>query len=199
MRPFHASFAVIRIKFGLNLVVWVRRWPNAPVDLAGRVLWCGSTVPLQSGLGRSDAKRGSSMRAAHLSSLLCWAPLVAGHGAVVTPPPRNGIDRDLLPWAGPVPEHPPNVESKSGWCPVPGEDGKPSGKIGQVRLEPRAPMIVPLRSRLPMIVLFFRRRASGSPMAAPSAATHAMGSLAGPSRAATTRTGSASSTPARMV
>jgi hypothetical protein len=26
----------------------------------------------------------------------------AGHGAVVRPPPRNAVDRDLPPWNGPV-------------------------------------------------------------------------------------------------
>ena len=59
------------------------------------------------------------------------ATTVHGHGAVVSPPPRNAVDRDLAPWNGPVPEHPPSVESATGWCPVPGKDGKPSGENGQ--------------------------------------------------------------------
>jgi len=54
-----------------------------------------------------------------------------GHGAVVNPPPRNAVDRNLKPWNGTVPVHPPSVESKTGWCPVPGPDGKPSGQNGQ--------------------------------------------------------------------
>jgi hypothetical protein len=57
--------------------------------------------------------------------------LAAGHGAVITPPPRNGVDRDLAPWNGNVPDPTPSVETKTGWCPVPGADGKPSGQNGQ--------------------------------------------------------------------
>ena len=45
--------------------------------------------------------------------------------------PRNAVDRDLKPWSGAVPAQPPNVESDTGWCQVPGEDGKPSGRNGQ--------------------------------------------------------------------
>ena len=43
--------------------------------------------------------------------------------------PRNAVDKDLSPWNGPVKD--PNVESATGWCPVPGVDGKPSGRNGQ--------------------------------------------------------------------
>ena len=43
--------------------------------------------------------------------------------------PRNAVDKDLSPWNGPVKD--PNVESATGWCPVPGADGKPSGRNGQ--------------------------------------------------------------------
>jgi len=57
--------------------------------------------------------------------------LALGHGAVTFPPPRNAIDRDLAPWNGPVPVDPPSVETHTGWCPVPGDDGFPSGKNGQ--------------------------------------------------------------------
>ena len=61
------------------------------------------------------------------------APLaVHGHGSVVHPPPRQAIDRDLKPWSGAMPKVFPNVESKTGLCPVPGSaDGKPSGQNGQ--------------------------------------------------------------------
>ena len=45
--------------------------------------------------------------------------------------PRNAVDRNLKPWSGAVPVQPPNVESETGWCQVPGEDGKPSGRNGQ--------------------------------------------------------------------
>ena len=66
-----------------------------------------------------------------LFAVLC-AERVFGHGAVVNPPPRNAVDKDLAPWNGPVPRHPPNVESKTGWCPVPSSsNGKPSGQNGQ--------------------------------------------------------------------
>eukprot|EP01048_Picozoa_sp_COSAG05_P018782 COSAG05_NODE_2813_length_2611_cov_1.736863_2_plen_223_part_00 len=62
--------------------------------------------------------------------------LVLGHGAVVYPPPRQAVDKDLLPWNGKVPRTFPDVESKTGWCPVPGSaDGKPSGQNGQGRFE----------------------------------------------------------------
>jgi hypothetical protein len=39
--------------------------------------------------------------------------------------------QDLAPWNGAVPSHPPSVESDTGWCPVAGPDGKPSGQNGQ--------------------------------------------------------------------
>ena len=63
--------------------------------------------------------------------LLLLPAAVRAHGAVVTPLSRNAVDKDLLPWSGPVPAHPPTVENGTGWCPVPGEDGAPSGKNGQ--------------------------------------------------------------------
>ena len=53
------------------------------------------------------------------------------HGAVVIPAPRNGIDRDLAPWNGPVPAQSPSVETKTGWCPVPAVNGTVSGQNGQ--------------------------------------------------------------------
>ena len=56
----------------------------------------------------------------------------SGHGAVVYPPPRNAVDSDILPWSGPVPQHPPGVESATGWCPAWSErEGKISGQNGQ--------------------------------------------------------------------
>ena len=67
-----------------------------------------------------------------LALLAPTLPLVRGHGAVVNPPPRQAVDKDLLPWSGKVPRSFPNVESRTGWCPVPGSaDGKPSGQNGQ--------------------------------------------------------------------
>ena len=62
---------------------------------------------------------------------------VEGHGAVVFPPPRNAVDKDLAPWSGKVPAHPPSVESKTGWCPVPARDGTISGQNGQACCERR--------------------------------------------------------------
>ena len=56
---------------------------------------------------------------------------VHGHGSVVVPPPRQAIDKDLKPWNGPVPVNKPNVESKTGWCPVPSSDGTIVGQNGQ--------------------------------------------------------------------
>jgi hypothetical protein len=70
-----------------------------------------------------------------LTSLATLTTTASGHGAVVNPPPRNAIDKDLAPWSGPVPCHVegtcPSVETKTGWCPVPGKDGKVSGQNGQ--------------------------------------------------------------------
>lgn len=73
--------------------------------------------------------------------LACAAALPAlalGHGAVVRPPPRQAVDKDLKPWDGVVvPKTFPNVESKTGLCPVPGPDGKPSLQNGQGQLTDR--------------------------------------------------------------
>ena len=55
---------------------------------------------------------------------LTYVAIAAGHGAVVIPPPRQAIDRSLAPWNGTVPLHHPNVESKTGWCPVPASGSK---------------------------------------------------------------------------
>lgn len=63
--------------------------------------------------------------------LLALLSGAAAHGSMVIPPPRNAVDKDLAPWNGDVPRHPPSVESKTGWCPVPDKDGKPSGQNGQ--------------------------------------------------------------------
>ena len=68
---------------------------------------------------------------AKLVGALAILSRVDGHGAVVNPPPRQAIDRDLSPWKGPVPDHQPNVESKTGWCPVPDAYGRISGQNGQ--------------------------------------------------------------------
>lgn len=56
---------------------------------------------------------GNCVAAAVAVSLL---PAVLGHGAVVIPPPRSAVDKDLLPWSGPVPPVPPSVESGTGWA-----------------------------------------------------------------------------------
>jgi len=67
--------------------------------------------------------------------LLTVVVTVHGHGAVVHPPPRNAVDKDLFPWNTKPPCGDvggcPSVETKTGWCPVPGADGKPSGQNGQ--------------------------------------------------------------------
>ncbi len=63
--------------------------------------------------------------------LLAGVASVFGHGSVVYPPPRNAVDKDLAPWNGPVPANPPNVESRTGWCPVPDKQGNVSGQNGQ--------------------------------------------------------------------
>ena len=41
------------------------------------------------------------------------------------------MDRDLHPWNSPPPSQPPNVESKTGWCPVPSKNGTITGQNGQ--------------------------------------------------------------------
>ena len=54
--------------------------------------------------------------------------------------PRNAVDKDLSPWNGPVKD--PNVESATGWCPVPGADGKPyyyNKKTGECSWTPPPP------------------------------------------------------------
>jgi hypothetical protein len=58
------------------------------------------------------------------AALLTLAATADAHGALVSPPPRNAIDRVLAPWNGPVPAKTPTVESKTGWCPVPDKDGR---------------------------------------------------------------------------
>lgn len=63
---------------------------------------------------------------------LLLPPGCHGHGAVVFPPPRQAVDKNLAPWNGTVPAHPPNVESKTGWCQVVNAStGKLSGQNGQ--------------------------------------------------------------------
>jgi hypothetical protein len=75
---------------------------------------------------------GTAMR---LGAALALVGSAAGHGAVVRPTPRNAVDKDLAPWNGPVPctsaGKCPSVETATGWCPVPGADGKVSGQNGQ--------------------------------------------------------------------
>ena len=59
-------------------------------------------------------------------------PLVAGHGSVVRPLPRQAVDADQAPWAsGAVPEPVPRVSlpNEAGtWCPVAGASGARLGK-----------------------------------------------------------------------
>ena len=66
-----------------------------------------------------------------IAALAGTVTLVAGHGAVVKPRPRNSVDNDLPPWNGKVPANPPSVESFTGWCPAVDENGTISGKNGQ--------------------------------------------------------------------
>lgn len=60
-----------------------------------------------------------------------WVVAVAvwGHGAVVNPPPRNAIDKDLSPWNGPMPVHDKGVGQ--GLCPAPDKSGRVTGLNGQ--------------------------------------------------------------------
>jgi hypothetical protein len=74
---------------------------------------------------------GTEDATARVMVLLVVVATVEAHGSLVSPPPRNAVDRDLSPWNGSVPTHPPAVESHTGWCPVPDKDGKPSGQNGQ--------------------------------------------------------------------
>ena len=48
---------------------------------------------------------------------------VAGHGAVVFPPPRNNIDHGESPWNAEVPSQVPAVsDPRNGvWCPIPNQ------------------------------------------------------------------------------
>ena len=79
------------------------------------------------------------------AALLTLAATADAHGALVSPPPRNAIDRVLAPWNGPVPAKTPTVESKTGWCPVPDKDGKPSGQNGQACFCTPSPLTAPHR------------------------------------------------------
>jgi len=74
------------------------------------------------------ANRNEMIISVLLSAL---ATAVSAHGAVVSPPPRNAVDKSLPPWNGLVPKYPPSVESMTGWCPVPDKRGKISGQNGQ--------------------------------------------------------------------
>jgi len=49
-----------------------------------------------------------------LAATLALPALVSSHGAIVNPPPRQAVDKDLKPWAGTPPKVFPNVESKTG-------------------------------------------------------------------------------------
>lgn len=64
-------------------------------------------------------------------ALSACAALAAGHGAVVHPPPRNAVDKDLHPWNGPVPADPNGVGGGTTWCPIPGPNGTLSGRNAQ--------------------------------------------------------------------
>ena len=58
---------------------------------------------------------------------------VAGHGAVVFPPPRQALDRVLHPWTGPLPDPRP---ADTDWCPVAGPNGTLVGLNGQAKIFP---------------------------------------------------------------
>jgi hypothetical protein len=66
------------------------------------------------------------MRALAILALVAAAD---AHGAVVHPPPRNAVDRDLAPWNAPMPNHLPPVEGSL--CPAPDANGKITGELGQ--------------------------------------------------------------------
>merc|ERR1711865_1302550 len=56
----------------------------------------------------------------HTSILvLSLLPLVAAHGSIVHPPPRNAIDSNLAPWNGTMPIGPSGEAPFEPWCPVP--------------------------------------------------------------------------------
>ena len=52
------------------------------------------------------------------TAVLALVVTVNGHGAVVFPPPRNAVDKDLKPWSGEVPcsvsQRCPSVETQTG-------------------------------------------------------------------------------------
>ena len=66
--------------------------------------------------------------------------LVAGHGSIVMPPPRNAMDGHMAPWNGTVPVSADGTvpfDGSTPWCPVPSAGapqtpaGRMSGKNGQ--------------------------------------------------------------------
>ena len=110
-----------------------RRCGGAPaVGTSPRTAWepaWNKPTPAVELLGYIASPQKMALRNA--AALLTLAATADAHGALVSPPPRNAIDRVLAPWNGPVPAKTPTVESKTGWCPVPDKDGKPSGQNGQ--------------------------------------------------------------------
>jgi len=68
-----------------------------------------------------------------LMILFALLPSIAGHTAIVSPPPRNAVDRNVELWSGAVPEPVIRVSAKGGWwCPIAGEsNGKFSAALGQ--------------------------------------------------------------------
>ena len=73
----------------------------------------------------------ATILAAAAAAALSLALEVQGHGAVVRPPPRNAVDKDLAPWSGPVVKGTPSVESKTGLCPSVDENGNLTYANGQ--------------------------------------------------------------------
>merc|ERR1711924_274159 len=87
-------------------------------------------------LGQHMASASSRWQAAKtivfaLALLSLSSKHVDGHGAVVDPPPRNAVDRDVAPWNGPLPKALPNVDKPPAWCAVTSKEGKLSGQNAQ--------------------------------------------------------------------
>ena len=72
----------------------------------------------------------SVMKVLMATAALSLVSEALGHGAVVKPPPRNAVDKDLPPWNGPV-HSTPSVESKTGFCPSVDENGNLTYANGQ--------------------------------------------------------------------
>ena len=69
----------------------------------------------------------------HIFIFICTLSCVWGHGAVVSPPPRNNIDHTVSPWSDGVPRPVPAVSNpdEGYWCPVPNGPSSLSASNGQ--------------------------------------------------------------------